>query len=155
MAILKKIVDSEHPSDPRHLVMPSFSFSTDDGSPVAAALAQMIVDAWTNGPFTYTPPGGGVAVTVQHLGDALGDRVNGLPSPTAKQTATAYVQNNVGLDVTDAVVITEREHNNDYVMQSGNEIVLVLPDENRVTSITAPNILETAKFLMACTPNGI
>jgi hypothetical protein len=94
-------------------------------------------------------------VTVQHLGDALGDRVNGLPSPTAKQTATAYVQNNVGLDVTDAVVITEREHNNDYVMQSGNEIVLVLPDENRVTSITAPNILETAKFLMACTPNGI
>lgn len=83
MAILKKIVDSEHPSDPRHLVMPSFSFSTDDGSPVAAALAQMIVDAWTNGPFV----GGGV--NVQHLGDALRDRnANNLPSATARQTAT-------------------------------------------------------------------
>ena len=33
-----------------------------------------------------------------------------------------------------AVVITEAEHDNDYVMQSDNEIVFVLPNNNRVAA---------------------
>ena len=148
MAILKKVRDSEHPSDQKHLVMPAFSFATDTAT--AAALAQMIVDAWANGPFT----GGGVSVP--HLGDALLERdANSLlPTAGAMATATARVQA-AGLNLTNAVVITEAEHDNDYIMQSGNEIVLVLPDASRANTVPAGNLLATAEFLMACTPNGI
>jgi hypothetical protein len=60
-----------------------------------------------------------------------------------------------GFDLTRAVVITEAEHDSDYVMQSDDEIVFVLPNKNRVGSVSSKNILETAKLLMACTPNGI
>jgi hypothetical protein len=39
-------------------------------------------------------------------------------------------------------------------MQSDDEIVFVLPNKNRIAA--APkNLLETAKLLMGCTPNGI
>jgi hypothetical protein len=56
--------------------------------------------------------------------------------------------------LTRAVVITEAEHDNDYIMQSDDEIVFVLPNQNRVTA--APkNLLDTAQLLMGCTPNGI
>jgi hypothetical protein len=154
MAIIKKVKDAEHPKDQKHLVLPAFSFATNTA--MAGALAQMIVDAWTNGPFTFTPPGGG-STTVPHLGTALlqRDTTTLLPTPLATQTATAYVQQ-AGLDLTGVVVISEAEHDNNYnIMQSGDEIVLVLPDQSRVTSVTAANILQTAEFLMACTPNGI
>jgi hypothetical protein len=148
MAIIKKVKDAEHPKEQKHLVLPAFSFATN--STMAGALAQMIVDAWTNGPFAS----GGV--NVPQLGTALlqRDSTTLLPTPLATQTATAYVQQ-AGLDLTGVVVISEAEHDNDYIMQSGDEIVLVLPDQNRVTSVTAANILQTAEFLMACTPNGI
>jgi hypothetical protein len=39
-------------------------------------------------------------------------------------------------------------------MQSDDEIVFVLPDTKRVKTPPA-NLLDTAKLLMACTPNGI
>jgi hypothetical protein len=148
MAIIKKVKDTEHPKDQKHLVLPAFSFATNGA--MAGALAQMIVDAWNNGPFAS----GGV--NVPHLGTALlqRDSTTLLPTPLATQTATAYVQQ-AGLALTGVVVISEAEHDNDYIMQSGDEIVLVLPDQDRVTSVTAANILQTAEFLMACTPNGI
>jgi hypothetical protein len=39
-------------------------------------------------------------------------------------------------------------------MQDDKEVVFVLPNFNRVKNNPA-NLLETAKLLMACTPNGI
>jgi hypothetical protein len=123
----------------------------------------MIVDAWNNVPFTYTPPGAAAPVTV-NLRTALLDRdpTTLLPTQLAIQTATARVDvaglpaGASGLNLTQAVVITEAEHDEDYVMQSGNEIVLVLPDLDRTTLVPAgAPLLATAEFLMACTPNGI
>jgi hypothetical protein len=130
MAILKPVPDPNHPGQAKHLVLPAFSFEPTDG------LAQLIINAWAN-------PG--------HLLDR--DPGTKLPTQGAVDDATARV-NAAGFDLARAVVITEAEHDNDYVMQSDDEIVFVLPDQDRVTG--APrNLLDTAKLLMACTPNGI
>jgi hypothetical protein len=61
-----------------------------------------------------------------------------------------------------AVVITEAEHENDYIMQSDYEIVFVLQDVAR-SKVSPPfppkpysnDLATVAQFLMACTPNGI
>jgi hypothetical protein len=153
MAIVKKVSDLNHPAEKKHLVLPAFSFATDDAS--ATNLANMIIDAWNNVPFTFTPPGGG-PITVP-LGATLVQRdANKLPTLLAKQTALARVQQAGFANLTGAVVITELEHDNNYIMQSDSEIVFVLPDQNRVTLAPAgPTLLDTAKLLLACTPNGI
>ena len=153
MAIVKKVTDLNHPAEKKHLVLPAFSFATDDAS--ATNLANMIIDAWNNVPFTFTPPGGG-PITVP-LGTTLVQRdANKLPTTLAKQTALARVQQAGFANLTGAVVITELEHDNNYIMQSDSEIVFVLPDQNRVTLAPAgPALLDTAKLLLACTPNGI
>jgi hypothetical protein len=153
MAIIKKVGDRNYPADKKHLVLPAFSFATDDAS--ATSLANMIIDAWNNVQFTFTPPNGG-PITVP-LFTALVERdANLLPTPLARQTALARVQQAGFANLTGAVVITEEEHDRDYVMQSGSEIVFVLPNQNRVNlAPTGPALLDTAKLLMACTPNGI
>jgi hypothetical protein len=153
MAIVKKVTDLNHPAEKKHLVLPAFSFATDDAS--ATNLANMIIDAWNNVPFTFTPPGG-TPITVP-LGTTLVQRdANKLPTTLAKQTALARVQQAGFANLTGAVVITEVEHDNNYIMQSDSEIVFVLPDQNRVTLTPAgPALLDTAKLLLACTPNGI
>jgi hypothetical protein len=153
MAIVKKVTDLNHPAEKKHLVLPAFSFATDDAS--ATNLANMIIDAWNNVPFTFTPPGG-TPITVP-LGTTLAQRdANKLPTTLAKQTALARVQQAGFANLTGAVVITEVEHDNNYIMQSDSEIVFVLPDQNRVTLTPAgPALLDTAKLLLACTPNGI
>ena len=76
-----------------------------------------------------------------------------LPTPGAVQAATEGIAA-AGFDLTRAVVITEAEHDSDYIMQSDDEIVFVLPNQNRITG-TPKNLLDTAQLLMACTPNGI
>jgi hypothetical protein len=44
----------------------------------------------------------------------------------------------------------------DYTMQSDDEVVFVLPNESRIVAgATQSELLESAKMLMACTPNGI
>ncbi len=130
MAIHKKVPDKKHPGKDKHLVLPAFSFAPTDG------LARMIVDAWAN-------PG--------HLLER--DPNTHLPTQRAVHEATARIKQ-AGFDLERAVVITEVEHDSDYVMQSDNEIVFVLPNKDRVASPTK-NLLDTAKLLMGCTPNGI
>ncbi len=39
-------------------------------------------------------------------------------------------------------------------METVNDVVFVLPNAGRV-DLTGANLLESAKLLMACTPNGI
>ena len=130
MAIHKRV---DHPTQKgvkKHLVLPAFSFEPTD------ELAQLVVDAWAN-------PG-------QLLDRDTNTR---LPTRAAVDDATKKVQA-AGYDLTRAVVITEAEHDNDYVMQSDDEIVFVLPNKDRVKK-GSTHLLETAKLLMACTPNGI
>ena len=132
MAIHKKVSYPEK-GEAKHLVLPAFSFQPTD------SLAQVIIDAWHD----------------KALRDQLlaRDPKTKLPTHGAVQAATKRITA-AGYDLTRAVVITEAEHDNDYVMQSDDEIVFVLPNKDRVTA--APkNLLDTAKLLMGCTPNGI
>jgi len=52
------------------------------------------------------------------------------------------------------VIISEKEHDEGYTMQTENDVVFVLPNQGRVDTAGA-DLLNTAKLLMACTPNGI
>lgn len=130
MAIHRRVPDINYPGQHKHLVLPAFSFPPHEG------LAQLIVDAWDH-------PG--------HLLER--DAKTRLPTKRAVDEATKKV-NAAGFDLKRAVIITEAEHDSDYIMQSDDEIVFVLPDKKRVKS-PPTNLLETAKLLMACTPNGI
>jgi hypothetical protein len=151
MAIHKKVPDknAEAPGATKDITLPAFSYQND-------RLADLIVAAWANGSFSH----GGV--TVQRLGDALvKDRdAQGRPTPTARATAKAAVNFFANMDLKSVVVITEEEHDNEYTMQDPDEVVFVLPRVTRLTAAVsgppyAPDLLETAKLLMACTPNGI
>ena len=130
MPIHKKVPDHTHPGEEKHLVLPAFSFQPTD------ELAQLVIDAWTN-------PG------------SLLDRDPKTKLPTKRAVAEATRRvNAAGLDLTRAVIITEAEHDNDYLMQSDDEIVFVLPNKKRMAA-PAANLLDTAKLLMGCTPNGV
>ncbi len=112
MAIHKKVTYPEK-GEAKHLVLPAFSFQPTD------SLAQVIIDAWNN----------------KTLRDQLlaRDPKTKLPTQAAVQAATKRITA-AGYDLTRAVVITEAEHDNDYVMQSDDEIVFVLPNKTRITA---------------------
>ena len=106
--------------DPKQRVV-DFSYTSD-------ALAQMIVDAWTDKTFET------------RLLD--------------KSQAKAVLAER-GIYLSKPHVITEQAYNDGHHCDD-DEIVLVLPDKKRV--INPPpgrSLLETAKLLMAITPNGI
>jgi hypothetical protein len=95
------------------------------------ALAQLIVDAWVD----------------QQLKESLLRDRDVVKSELAKR----------GIHLRYPVIIDEDKYWSDsYIKENDNEVVFVLPDHDRVAS-TAPQhgLLETAKFLMACVPNGI
>jgi len=131
MAIIKKVRDNR-PHAPANTTMdvtqPVFSYAPTD------ALAQVIVDVWAN------------------AGHIL-DRQNGRPTQQAVNEATQKIRA-AGFDLERAVIISEAEHDDDYTMENDLEVVFVLPNQNRVKN-NPTNILDTAKLLMACTPNGI
>jgi hypothetical protein len=133
MAIHKRVDDPAHPGQKKHMVLPAFGFEPTDG------LAQLIVDIWGDSKLE--------AKLMER------DRKTRLPTQGAVREATTRVKR-AGYDLTRAVIITEAEHDSDYIMQSDDEIVFVLPNKKRVAS-PAANLLDTAKLLMACTPNGI
>jgi hypothetical protein len=94
------------------------------------SLAQMIVDAWVDKGFR----------------DEL------LNPKNAKKLLAER-----GIYLEQPVVITEEEYNNHYEMKSDKEVIFVLPDKRRA-DLSPPKhmtLLETARLLMACTPNGI
>jgi hypothetical protein len=114
--------------------MPAFSYGPNDG------LAQLIIDAWSNANFRNS------------LLERDTTNPDKPPTPAAVQAATLAV-NAAGFNLKRAVVISEQEHDGGYEMKEDNEIVFVLPNEDRV--FPGRSLLETAKLLMACTPNGI
>jgi hypothetical protein len=151
MAIHKK-VPNPHGGAPIDVTVPTFSFEN-------SGLADLIVAAWQNGPFAQ----GGV--NVPNLGDALvgpGSRdASGKPTQGARDAAKAAVNFFANMDLNSVVVITEAEHDLNYTTIDLDEVTFVLPRSSRVIpaavggSPSASDLLETAKCLMACTPNGI
>jgi hypothetical protein len=131
MSIIKMVPDKSRAGGAKkHLVLPAFSFEPTN------ELAQLIVDAWNK-------PGKLLERDPRTL----------LPTKPAVDEATKRIKK-AGYDLSRAVIITEAEHDNDYIMQSDDEIVFVLPNQKRMATSTT-NLLDTVKLLMACTPNGI
>ena len=93
-------------------------------------LAEMIVTAWTDPNFAQK-----------------------LTDHTQPAFARAELEKR-GVYLTDPQVLTEDEYfNTGWQKTSDDEVVFVLPNKSRAT--TGKPLLETAKLLMACTPNGI
>jgi hypothetical protein len=61
-----------------------------------------------------------------------------------------------GIHLRHPVVIEEKTYTeNTHTIESDDEVVFVIPDPDRVDLRQQDSLLETAKFLMACVPNGI
>jgi hypothetical protein len=95
-------------------------------------LAEMIVKAWIDAPFRNTLLSGTPAVRMNNAKTALSAR---------------------GINLTHPIVLTETEFNEGWDRDDPNQVVFVLPNDTRATAGTP--LLETAKLLMACVPNGI
>jgi hypothetical protein len=103
-----------------------FSYAPND------SLAQMIVDAWVDPNFANQL----------------------LNSPGVAKSALAQR----GIFLSNPIVITETQYNQGYTPGNSNvDVVFVLPNQPRVDMTPPPgqSLLETARFLMAATPNGI
>src|SRR5262249_31763346 len=130
MAILRSVPGRAAP-----VTVPDFSYSPND------ALAQMIVDAWVDQEFRDS------------LLERGADNVTVTPAAAkaAKQALAAR-----GFHLKRAVVIKEIEYDNNYTMQDPDEVVFVLPNHTRHGNPPpGQSLLDTARLLMACTPNGI
>jgi hypothetical protein len=114
-----------------------FSYQNDD------IAREIIVKAWGDAVF---------------LGKLLGDQTPGhVQSPpeiadriTAAVTALSALPNKP-VTLKSAIVLTEAEYNEGWDVDDQDQVVFVLPNRTRATG----NLLETAKMLMACVPNGI
>jgi hypothetical protein len=102
-----------------------FSYKNDD-------IAGMIVQAWTNNNFRNGLLNGNIAART-----------------TAAQTALQNLASPINM--TSPIVITEDEYGAGWDSDSPNQVVFVLPNRGR----QAGDLLENAKLLMACVPNGI
>jgi hypothetical protein len=99
------------------------------------ALAELIVEAWSDtaaGGFYDDLTTGNEQQRTQHAKRALDDR---------------------GVHLMKPIVITEAEYYTGYTMGDDAGVVFVLPNKERAD--LAKPLLEAAKLLMACTPNGI
>ena len=115
------------PPDPNERVA-DFSYQNE-------SLAQMIVRAWVEPSFRRR---------------LLTRRRNGTSPNTRAELAER------GIYLTNPVVITEDDYKNGYHMRRRDEVIFVLPDQPRTTRPPrGETLLETARLLMACTPNGI
>jgi hypothetical protein len=96
------------------------------------ALAEMIVKAWTDSTF--------------YDGLILG-------TPAQRSTFARAALRERGINLTYPIVLKEQEFDDGWDRDDPNEVVFVLPKRSRATQGTP--LLETAKLLMGCTPNGI
>ena len=125
MAILRKNAPQELANEPN----PQGKDRVVDFSYTSDALAEMIVEAWTKPEY----------------------RSRLLNKANAKELLAQR-----GFYLENPVVITEDQFNRHYKQEDDNEIVFVLPDPGRVTPPQeGQSLLDTARLLMAITPNGI
>ena len=122
------------------MTVPEFAMPPD----AVPGIAQVIVDIWKNKAgldkiFDRNPTGANKGMATQAAVDQATVAIN------------AAAPN---FNLQRAVIITEDEHDAGYTMQTENDVVFVLPRPGRA-NLTGTNLLNTAKLLMACTPNGI
>jgi hypothetical protein len=121
-----------------HDKVADFSYQND-------VLAQLIADMWTGSNTNLITPSGSGTTSAQYQ----------TRSNNAKAALAAR-----GLYLDHPIVITEDEFDDgfslaDAGMSVSDGVVLVLPRTTRPTTVGGPPLLETAKMLMAITPNGI
>jgi hypothetical protein len=98
------------------------------------ALADLIVEAWGDQRF-------------------LRDLTSG--TQTARSATAQEALDDRGIHLSKPIVITEAEYYAGFTMEDPTGVVLVLPDGARANQTGNRSLLEVAKLLMACTPNGI
>ena len=119
-----------------------FSYESD-------ALAQMIVDIWLGGYNNLITPENTAAAPINQA------------AWLGRSNAAKAVLATRGIYLQQPLVVTENEYILGVSLEDANlasAIVFVVPDSNRPTLAiggTPPSLLETAKMLMAVTPNGI
>ncbi|MGY4629007.1 hypothetical protein [Bradyrhizobium sp. USDA 4486] len=122
------------------ITVPEFAIPPD----AVPGIAQVIVNAWNND------------ASLANILDRNPSGANkGCATPTAVNQATAAINAAFpGFNLKRAVIISEDEHDAGYTMETADDVVFVLPNPSRVV-LTGTHLLESAKLLMACTPNGI
>ncbi len=122
------------------LTVPEFAMPPD----AVPGIAQVIVDAWN-----------GAASLNKILDRVQSGAKKGMATPDAvTQATTAINAANPKYNLQRVVIITEDEHDSGYTMETEDDVVFVLPKKSRV-DLTGASLLNSAKLLMACTPNGI
>jgi len=96
-----------------------------------------------------------IAVIVTALGVAIPGCEQRIRTPAARTAAAQQALDDRGIHMSDPIVITEAEYYSGYTMSSNDGVVFVLPNGSRADTSAPHSLLEVAKLLMACTPNGI
>lgn len=122
------------------ITTPDFELAPD----AVPGIAQVIVDIWTG------------TISLSTIMDReLSGPKKGMATAAAVTLATAAINAAFPkFNFVRAVIISEEEHDNGYTMETENDVVFVLPNKQRIDN-TGGNLLNSAKLLMACTPNGI
>jgi hypothetical protein len=115
-----------------------FSYESD-------ALAQLIVEMWLGQHTNLTTPSGPGTTHAQYR---------------AREAAAKAVLAERGIYLDHPIVILEDEYDDGFHLADAglsptDGVVFVLPRDSRPTTGGPPPLLETAKMLMAITPNGI
>jgi hypothetical protein len=122
------------------ITVPEFAMPPD----AVPGIAQVIVDAWQD------------KASLNKILDRIqsGPKKGMATSDAVTQATTAINAAAPNFNLQRAVIITEDEHDSGYTMETENDVVFVLPNKGRA-DLTGASLLNTAKLLMACTPNGI
>ena len=121
------------------ITVPEFAMPPD----AVPGIAQVIVNAWK-----------GVTGLDKILQRETTGANKGMATQIAVNQATAAINAAApNFNLKRAVIITEDEHDTGYTMETPDDVVFVLPNKSRLGA--GANLLNTAKLLMACTPNGI
>ena len=122
------------------ITTPDFELAPD----AVPGIAQVIVDIWA----------GTIPLSTIMDREPSGPK-KGMATTAAVNLATAAINGaQPHYNFVRAVIISEAEHDNGYTMETENDVVFVLPNKGRIDT-TGGNLLNSAKLLMACTPNGI
>jgi hypothetical protein len=122
------------------MTVPEFAMPPD----AVPGIAQVIVNAWN-----------GDASLNKILDRVQSGPTKGVATTDAVTQATDAINAAApGFNLKRAVIISEHEHDDGYTMEFEDDVVFVLPRKERV-NLTGSHLLESAKLLMACTPNGI
>ncbi len=122
------------------MTVPEFAMPPD----AVPGIAKLIVDIWTGAPNLD-----------QILKRNTSNPNKGCATPQAVKQATDAINAAApNFNLLRAVIISEDEHDAGYTMETPNDVVFVLPNSGRV-DLNGANLLNSAKLLMACTPNGI